>query len=336
MITPNYERIVIVRSPTRMEKLIERYNSKAQAKFYIESSGGNFADYVAEHDRFYRSMDAVFEQSQNMFKTKMIDRGFLPNYIFSPEEIVVAVGQDGLVANTAKYVDGIPIVGVNPDPDRYDGFLLPFNPNNYSNALKSLVNGSINCRSVTMAAARLNDGQKLLAFNDFFVGASSHVSSRYALSFNGKTENQSSSGVLISTGAGSTGWLSSIFNMARSVNAFLEESQDHVKSKMDSPGSKSKLSVLEKGNGELREQKLNWESESLIFVVREPFLSVSSGVSLTMGKIESQNPLFIESRMPFDGRIFSDGIEQDFMDFNAGASVEIGLAKEQANLVMVS
>ncbi len=73
-------------------------------------------------------------------------------------------------------------------------------------------------RSVTMAEAVLNDGQRLLAFNDFFVGRRSHVSARYNLRWRGKAEPQSSSGVLVATGAGSTGWLSSVFNMMRGVN----------------------------------------------------------------------------------------------------------------------
>ena len=52
--------------------------------------------------------------------------------------------------------------------------------------------------------ARLNDGQRLLAFNDFLIGHRTHVSARYRLTWHGRTETQSSSGILVSTGAGST------------------------------------------------------------------------------------------------------------------------------------
>ncbi|MEI9866324.1 MAG: hypothetical protein WDN00_17560 [Limisphaerales bacterium] len=47
----------------------------------------------------------------------MVDRSFLPNFVFAPEDTVVTLGQDGLVANTLKYLDGQPVVGVNPDPN---------------------------------------------------------------------------------------------------------------------------------------------------------------------------------------------------------------------------
>ncbi len=37
-----FESVIIIRDKTRLEQLIERFNSKAQAKFYIKSSGGDF------------------------------------------------------------------------------------------------------------------------------------------------------------------------------------------------------------------------------------------------------------------------------------------------------
>ncbi|MFT7387173.1 MAG: hypothetical protein ACI8VC_000410 [Candidatus Endobugula sp.] len=33
----------------------------------------------------------------------MVERNLLPNFIFGPEDIVVVIGQDGLVANPLKY-----------------------------------------------------------------------------------------------------------------------------------------------------------------------------------------------------------------------------------------
>ena len=60
------------------------------------------------------------------YPVKKIDRTFLPNFDFGRCVLVVVIGQDGLVANTAKYVGDLPIVAVNPDPARNDGVLLPF------------------------------------------------------------------------------------------------------------------------------------------------------------------------------------------------------------------
>ncbi|MEQ8560239.1 MAG: hypothetical protein RID18_01940 [Cytophagales bacterium] len=209
-----FENAIIIRDKTRLEQLIERFNSKAQAKFYIESSGGDFEYYEKEHNTFYMSLNKTQSNVSESFKVKVIDRSFLSTYIFSEKDLIVVIGQDGLVANTAKYVNELPMIAVNPDPDQYDGVLLPFDSDSLERPIMDVVNGVLKTKNITMAEARMSDGQRLLAFNDFYIGAATHVSSRYELTFNGKTENQSSSGLIVSTGAGSTGWLSSIFNMA--------------------------------------------------------------------------------------------------------------------------
>ncbi len=305
-----FERVIIIRDKTRLEQLIERFNSKAQAKFYIERSEGDFGYYELENDTFYKSLYKIQEVISKRLKYKVINRSFLPTYIFTEQDLIVVIGQDGLVANTAKYVGGLPIIGVNPDSERYDGILLKHNPNTLDTVIKNVLKGDFETKQVTMAKAQLSDGQTLLAFNDFYIGADSHVSSRYDIEFKGKKERQSSSGIIVSTGAGSTGWLSSIFNMANNINR-------------------------QKSNREKQQQSLiHWEDEKLVFVVREPFLSKVTQTDIGFGIITKRQTLKIESNMPTKGVIFSDGIESDFLNFNSGSHVEIGIADEKANLII--
>ncbi|WP_420320865.1 sugar kinase [Flagellimonas sp.] len=304
------DKIIIVRDKTRLEQLIERFNSKAQAKFYLERSGEDFSFYENEHDTFYASLGQMEKAISPLFKHKVLFRSFLPTYMFAEGDLIVVIGQDGLVANTAKYVNGLPIVGVNPDEERYDGILLPHGPNTFLTAIKSFVDGTYESKKVTMAKATMNDGQELLAFNDFYIGAASHVSSRYNLEFRGKRESQSSSGILISTGAGSTGWISSVFNTTNNIN------QHFYKQKR------------------IFNTDLDWEDEKLLFVVREPFLSKMSQIDLGYGIITKNTQLKIESKMPQNGVIFSDGIEADFLNFNSGNTLSIGIATEKANLII--
>jgi hypothetical protein len=238
-----------------------------------------------------------------------VDRDFLPNFLFGPRDIVVTVGQDGLVANTAKYAVGLPIVAVNPDPQRIDGVLLPFRTDQARAAVRSVLHGNAAYREVTLAEALLADGQRLLAFNELFIGSRTHVSARYRLSVAGKSEPQSSSGVLVCTGAGSTGWLSSIFNMAAGVAAVF--------------GAKPTAKTI----------RLNWEDPRLVYVVREPFVSKSSRAELVAGMLEPGGEIAIESDMPANGVIFSDGVEADALEFNAGAVARIKTAAGKARLV---
>lgn len=305
----NIEYAIVVKNKTRLETLIERFNTKAQAKFYIERSGGNFSDYETEHEVFQESLSTVQRTLSGVIKNKIIERVFLPSFIFSENQIVVTIGQDGLVANTAKYVNGIPIIAVNPDVNRYDGVLLPFTPVNFISAVESTISKKSNFKTVSFAEATLNDGQRLLAFNDLFIGVSSHVSARYRISYKNKSEEHSSSGIIVSTKAGSTGWLSSIFNMNSGLNQFLEKSNGTKKS-------------------------INLKDNQLFFVVREPFASIKTQTKLTTGTLNEHAKLVIESYMPSNGIIFSDGIESDFLKFNSGSIVTIGIAKEKANLVI--
>jgi len=302
------EYAIIIKNKTRLETLIERFNTKAQAEFYIERSGGDFSDYEKEHEIFHHSLSAVQRNLSSVLKNKIVERSFLPSFIFNDKQVIVTVGQDGLVANTAKYVGQIPIVAVNPDQERFDGILLPFNSRNFLEAVGKVINGTYHSKVTSFAEATLNDGQRLLAFNDLFIGAASHVSARYQLTFNNKTEEQSSSGIIVSTQAGSTGWLSSIFNMSFGISKFMENG-----------GSKNKSARL--------------DDDQLMFAVREPFASKRTQIETTAGFISGQSKLRIQSLMPNNGLIFSDGIETDFLKFNSGSIATIGIATEKANLV---
>jgi hypothetical protein len=160
-----------------------------------------------------------------------------------------------------------------------------------------------------LAEIRLQDGQRLLAFNDLFIGARSHVSALYRISCGTKTEVQSSSGVLVSTGAGSTGWLSSVFNMTSGVARLC-------------------------GGTGVKPVRMPWEDRRLIYVVREPFVSRHSQANIVAGMLESGQELGLESLMPSGGAVFSDGMEADFLQFNSGAIATVRAAEQRARLVV--
>ncbi len=304
-----FDKIVLVTRKTRLEELVERFNTRAQAQFYIQHAGGDFSTYVAEHDAYHRSLESVRRSVEVGLKLQVMDRALVPTYLFSKTDLIVTLGQDGLVANTAKYVGGQPILAVNPDPERFDGVLLPFQTVDLRAHLALALAARAKVRAVTLAEARLKDGQRLLAFNDLFIGASSHVSARYRIRHGDRRETQSSSGIIVSTGAGSTGWLSSIFNETSGILAFL-------------------------GGAPVTPLRLAWEERRLLFVVREPFLSRHSQASVVAGAVLPEFPLELDSQMPSGGVVFSDGVEADHLDFNSGAVATVGIAPENANLVV--
>lgn len=301
------EYAIIVKNKTRLELLIERFNTKAQAKFYIERLGGNFDDYEIENEIFQNSLQSLQIQLSKVIKNKIVERNFVPSFIFSENQLIIVIGQDGLVANTAKYSKNIPIIAVNPDKERYDGVLLPFDISNFIGGVENVINNKYNSKTMRFAEAKLNDGQRLLAFNDLFIGASTHISAKYKITYNNNIEEQSSSGLIVSTPAGSTGWLSSIFNMSYGITNMFEKN--------------------------LKPKRPKLKDNELLFAVREPFQSVRTQIGITSGIIKTQNNLTIESLMPTSGVIFSDGVESDFLRFNSGSIATIGIAKETAKIV---
>jgi NAD kinase len=308
------ESILVVTRRTPLEELIERFNSRAQAQFYIEHAGASFGEYEAAHDAYARAVEALKRQLPRGVKSQVIERSFLPNFKFSGRDLVITVGPDGLVINTAKYLTEEPILAVNPDPTRVDGILVPFGVAEAREWIDRAMEGKTRVKRVSMARAELNDGQVLHAVNDLFVGVRSHVSARYRIEFGAQAENHSSSGIIISTGAGSTGWLQSI--VAGSVRVTRG------------------LGLTEAEPPEPDTYRLDWESPELYFSVREPFSSKVSQATLVFGKITAGQRLRLQSHMPENGVIFSDGIEADYLSFNSGAIATIGLAERKAHLIV--
>lgn len=275
----------------------------------LEAGEAAFAEYEQEDLAQRQSLERLRAELDLGYPLKFVERQYLPTFDFRGCVAVVVVGQDGLVANTAKYVGDVPIVAVNPDPGRIDGVLLPFQVPQARRAVQRTIENRATIRQVTLANVSLNDGQRMLAFNDFFVGCRTHVSARYVLRLEDRAEQQSSSGMIISTGAGSTGWLSSIWNMADGFAAWT-------------------------GGRAERRIAMNWEDRRLVWVVREPFRSKLSGSDLVAGFLDQGHELIIESLMPANGVIFSDGIEADFLEFTSGTIARIGVAPQCARLVV--
>ncbi|MCG9534829.1 MULTISPECIES: sugar kinase [Providencia] len=302
----NDVRFVLVMRKTRLQELIERFNTWPQAKFYLEHNHVEVSDYLNEHDLYQRQLIQAESILKSSGRFQLLERKLLPSYQFSKHDIVIVIGQDGLVANTLKYLNGQPVIAINPDPERWDGQLLPFEIGQLQEVVMNTLKGKIEQKMVTFAQATTNDGQSLLAVNDLFIGPKSHTSARYLLNWNGEQEFQSSSGIIISTGLGSTGWFQSILAGAQAIMG---------------------------GNNHPLAKGFGWGESKLQFSVREPFLSKTTGTRWVFGTIEPGSPLAVESLMPHNGVIFSDGIEDDFLQFNSGCIVTVKIADLQGLLV---
>jgi len=286
-------RAVVVHRATELTELVARHGTRQQAGFFLAGRGRSLEELEQRHAAQQAALAAVSAAIPLDWRRAVAERADLDRLVFGPEDVVIAVGQDGLVANVAKYLTGQPVLGVNPDPTRNPGVLVPHPPS----ATAELLTSGLATESRTMVVARTDDGQRLLALNEVYVGHRSHQSARYRLSTpSGASERHSSSGVLVGTGTGSSGWCRSAWQERRS-----------------------------------RLQLPTATTPALCWFVREAWPSPATGTSYTEGLLTAPELLTISAESELV--VFGDGIESDTLALGWGQRLEIGVADIGLNLV---
>lgn len=226
--------------------------------------------------------------------------GDLDRFLFAPEDVVVVVGQDGLVANVAKYLAGQPVVGIDTDPGRNPGVLVRHRPRDAAALLPAVLARATGVEERTMVEAVADDTQRLVALNEIYLGAAGHQTARYRLGLDddgGAVETQASSGVLVGTGTGATGWIRSVWQ--------------------------------ERGGGALLPAPTE---DRLLWYVREAWPSPATGTSLVAGELTG--PASLRLTVESERLVaFGDGMEGDAVQLTWGQSVRVGVCGERLRLV---
>jgi len=293
-ITP---RAVFVTRETEYERLIAHHATRDQARFFLETRGQKIEDLEVRHAQFAETMRRARASVPADWRQALVKRADLDRFLFAPEDVIVAVGQDGLVANVAKYLDGQPVLGVNSAPDWYDGVLVRLSTEGLGPTLIRAVQGDVAVEHRTMVEATTDAGARLLALNEIFVGHRTHQSARYTIATGDVEEEQSSSGLIVTSGTGATGWARSIMEAT------------HTRFSLDP------------------------QERAIAYLVREPFPSRVTGTNLRAGKLTNA-ALSVTSRMNDGGTIFADGIEQDFLRFDWGQRLTLTPSERTLRLVV--
>ncbi|MGV9313220.1 hypothetical protein ACWDR0_13645 [Streptomyces sp. NPDC003691] len=354
-------RAVLVHSTTEYEQLLARHGTAGQAGFFLSSRGRSLAEVAERHETARRALAATAAAVPLNWRQARVERGQLDRFLFGPEDVVVVVGADGLVANAAKYLGGQPVIGVDPEPGRGIGVLVRHRPGDTARLLASAVSAGAVCDELTMVEAEADDGQRLCALNEIYLGAPGHRTARYRLGSDGPSggrpagsgttgggkagsgaagagrsgngrhggegsergtagagksgksgksqslksgstrpaeEAQASSGVLVGTGTGATGWLGSLWR--------------------------------ERGGGTALPAPTD---RRLVWYVREAWPSPATGTSLVEGALGpgERLRLTVES----DRLVaFGDGVESDALQLTWGQTVRVGLAGLKLRLLV--
>ncbi|MCK9926562.1 hypothetical protein MXD62_05155 [Frankia sp. Mgl5] len=300
-------RAVIVHRRTEYTELLEHHGTRGQAEFFLRSRGRDIAEVEARHAAQTAARRQVAAAVPPSWRRGEVERADLDRFLFDPEDVIICVGQDGLVANVAKYVDDQPVVGIDADPSRNPGVLVRHQPGEtgrllaVAEALRRTGGAGGPLRHLTMVEARSDDGQVVRALNEVYIGDPGHQTARYLLRAPGydgvTTERQASSGLIVSTGTGSTGWCRSVWRERHSA--------------LDLPAG---------------------EAPALIWFTREAWPSPTTGTACTEGLLVGavRLELLVESERLV---VFGDGIETDSVALTWGQRLTIGMADRRLNLI---
>lgn len=292
-------RVLLVTRATELSRLVATHGTLGQARFFLKARGQPIEPVLEAHARQEEALAAARRAIPDEWRSVRIDRTELSRFVFEPADVVVALGQDGLVANVAKYLSGQRVIGVNPDPTSYEGVLVRHPTRTLAELLRATLAERASVEARTMVQARADDGQTLTALNEIFVGHRTHQSARYVLCVREREERQSSSGLIVSTGTGATGWARSIHHDRRPEWALPKPTE-----------------------------------RTLSFFVREAWPSVSTGAELTAGLLSEGERLEVRSQMNDGGVLFGDGIEDDRVELRFGACVTVARAAHALALVV--
>ncbi|WP_329612675.1 hypothetical protein OG244_04690 [Streptomyces brevispora] len=294
-------RAVLVHRTTEYEELLARHGTHGQAAFFLTSRGRSIEEVARRHERTRRALADVAAAVPLQWRRSRVERQDLDRFLFAPEDVVVVVGQDGLVANAAKYLSGQPVVGIDTDPGRNPGVLVRHRPADAAALLRAAASPGSAADELTMVEAVADDTERLLALNEIYLGPPGHQTARYRLgpdAADSPTEPQASSGVLVGTGTGATGWLRSLWQERRSP--------------LTLPGP---------------------TDSRLLWFVREAWPSPVTGTSLVSGELGRGQGLrlTVESDRVV---VFGDGMESDALELTWGQTVRFGISPTSLRLTV--
>ncbi|PVE04831.1 NAD(+)/NADH kinase [Streptomyces scopuliridis] len=284
-------RAVLVYRTSEYEELLTRHGTHGQAAFFLSSRGRSVEEVADRHHRARRALAEVAGAVPPRWRQARVERADLDRFLFAPEDVVVVVGQDGLVANAAKYLSGQPVVGIDPDPGRGLGVLARHRAADAPGLLRAAEAGAGTVDELTMVEAVADDTQRLLALNEIYLGRPDHQTARYRLGPDDESapaEAQASSGVLVGTGTGATGWLRSVRRERGSA--------------LPVPGP---------------------ADPQLVWYVREAWPSPTTGTARVEGVLDRAERLRLT--VESDRLVaFGDGMESDALELTWGQTVRLG------------
>jgi NAD kinase len=211
---PPTSKILVVQKKSKFEQDLEKYGSLEEYKRICDLQNHLFEKIHQSHlrqeesRRFLRSN--VFPRAEYVFRDQLKEIS-IPDF-----DLVVSLGGDNHFTYVAHETRPKLILGCNSDPETSVGALLGFSVESLQRALVS-GKGNFGLEEWSLIATTLyyptgEVVETVPTVSEISIRNNSpDLISRYLVCFDGLKEEQKSSGLLVYTGAGSTGWVASCF-----------------------------------------------------------------------------------------------------------------------------
>lgn len=196
---------------------------KSVYELYSNSPDKELREFMAESNRDVERMKKSHEAQQKSLETivaglsragishEAIYRAELETMGVGGSDLVISVGGDGTFLEVSHYIlsPELPILGVNSDTNASTGFFTYATADNFAKVMEAIENGKAPITVLNRLEVILND-KKLPepVLNDILVAHTNPAAmTRYTLVADRVPTEVRSSGLLVCTAAGSTGWI---------------------------------------------------------------------------------------------------------------------------------
>jgi hypothetical protein len=199
------QKVLIAAKPTYLETLIDNNGDS------IERASLSEEVIKDSHNQQYNLVDKITASLEE----QGIDYVFCPKRSYQPEDfqqsdLIISLGGDGQLLDVARYAIGKLILPIKSS-SHSKGYLTTTDKLSVEEKLMRVTEDDFNVMNRTMLKGSIMYQDQMItsyALNDIFVGDYNNGSSKNLLSFDGKWYKQRSSGIVVTTGTGSTGWWS--------------------------------------------------------------------------------------------------------------------------------
>ncbi len=233
-------------------------------------------------------------------QASIVNRNELSKELVSKYKLVISLGGDNHFQYVSHFVKDSLFLGINNDPQRSDGALNSITSDKIIEIIPKILNDNFNIETWTRLQTYIEGNLvSTLAVSEIYIGEDSrYTMSRHQLIHNGKVEEHKGSGLLISTGAGSTGWFDSAIRYLYPSGKIIPRNSKQVQYLLTEP-HKGKFTTYKMTHGIIKEDdlfeiiSLN-DSDGVLLIDSLEKIKIKEGSKITIKLGEKLNVINFE------------------------------------------